>query len=160
MRSIYNNAYAAVKAIEVSQRKLKEAFYSTIPEVEELEMRLLELRGTEEQIAEARARQEKRNLLLQMEENKLQMQIARATGDKAALDEAVAKETSLRKQIQLLDTIHREEAAIREAERKEKAAEEKKRAEEEKKRADEEKKRAAEEKKRAADAEKKRIEDE
>lgn len=108
--------------------------------VEDLQMRLLQLNGSEEQIAEARAAREKMQLEREIKMLEIERSRAAFLGDSATVQQLDEELKLMGEQQKLLDKIHKEEAR----QRKE-AAKEKERQEKEAKRREREEKKKAEE---------------
>jgi hypothetical protein len=85
--------------------------------VADLEMRLMELTATEDEIARARAERDKNELKIQIEKNRLEAERARVLGNDDEAQRLESENALLQKQIDLLSQIHHEEKKQRDRER-------------------------------------------
>jgi tape measure domain-containing protein len=106
LNNAYRDAAREARRLSDAQDQLNAKMASAQDGARDLELRLLELTGTEEQIADARAKREREQIELMAEKASLARQVASATGDTAALAAANAEIASYTKQLRLLDAIH------------------------------------------------------
>jgi hypothetical protein len=103
-------AAAAVNAYNSSMATFEARNSSAAQGVGALELRLLELTGTEEQIANARAQRDKAQIQMEIEKTKLAMQRAQIEGDEDSAKKYQTEIELLNKQIGLLNRIQQAEA--------------------------------------------------
>lgn len=134
LREAAHNYIATMEGFDRQMQQIASAQSGAARGVEDLQMRLLQLNGSEEEIAQARAAREK--LQLEREIKMLEIQKSRAAyqGDSAAAEQIGEEIKLMREQQRLLAQIHKEEEkqrkeAAREKERQEKEAKRKEREE-------------------------------
>ena len=112
MRQEHLAMVRSLEALDAAQQRLQSNGASS---VDDLRLRLLELNGTEEQIAEARQRRE----IAEVERNKRLMEIqlkrARMLGNEEDVAAAEFELQMLNEQLKLLEQIHKEEDKQRDA---------------------------------------------
>ncbi|WP_018869505.1 phage tail length tape measure family protein [Thioalkalivibrio sp. ALgr3] len=94
--------------------------------VADLELRLLELNGTEEEVAQARLERDQQQINLEIERNKIEAQRARLRGEDELAKTYEQENQQLQRQISLLEEVHRaerEQARERKREREERERE-------------------------------------
>jgi len=104
---------ASLESLDAAQRRLQSGGANS---VEDLRLRLLELNGTEEQIAQARAARETADIKRQIQLNALALQKARILGDDTTVTQLQYEAQMLEQQLNLLRQIHSEEDKKRKAE--------------------------------------------
>ena len=102
----------SLESLDAAQKRLQSGGANS---VEDLRLRLLELNGTEEQIAEARQRREIAEVDRQKRLMQLQLQKARTLGNDEEAAALAYELTMLDQQLKLLEQIHREEDKQRKA---------------------------------------------
>lgn len=125
-----NAAHSYIDTMEGFDRQMQQiagAQSGAARGVEDLQMRLLQLNGSEEQIAEARAARERAQLEREIKMLEIERSRAAFLGDKATVEMLDEELRLMGEQQQLLAQIHKEEArqrqeAAREKERQEKEA--------------------------------------
>ncbi|RMX18854.1 phage tail tape measure protein [Vandammella animalimorsus] len=110
----------AMQAIDAQQQALSRSNSSAAQGVDDLRLRLLELGGTEAEIARERHRRDELRIEREIQLAQLELQRAQLRGDEQAAQRLQQDIAHLREQIQLLDKIH----AIEERNRKARAREE------------------------------------
>lgn len=120
LRKLAEEYAASLERVDAQQQALDRANSGAAKGVDDLRMRLLELSGTEEQIAKARSEREKAEVQRQIKLAELEATRARIRGDSAAAQAAAQDIADLREQLKLLNKIH----AAEERNRKKKEREE------------------------------------
>lgn len=132
MRQEHLAMVRSLEALDAAQQRLQSNGASS---VDDLRLRLLELNGTEEQIAEARQRRE----IAEVERNKRLMEIqlkrARMLGNEEDVAAAEFELQMLNEQLKLLEQIHKEEDKQRDAKAREAKRQQEEREREERERA-------------------------
>ncbi|MCW8918971.1 MAG: phage tail tape measure protein [Gammaproteobacteria bacterium] len=116
------NTADAMMNLDRQMRRLDESQSDAARGTADLELRLLEINGTEEEIAAARLQRDKNEIQLQIEKNKIDAQRAALAGNTDQAEALKKESAELQKQIKLLDQIATAEArqnAEREKERAE-----------------------------------------
>ncbi|MFU8763878.1 MAG: hypothetical protein ACNA7T_05115, partial [Haliea sp.] len=116
---------AAIANLNDRLRANEQANNNAARGVAALEMRLLELTASEEEVARARAERDKTELQMQIEKNRIEAERARITGNEDEARRLGEENALLQRQIGLLDQIQRAEAK----QRQERASEKPSRAE-------------------------------
>lgn len=118
----------AMERIDASIARVNRSITGTAAGIDALQQRLLELNGTDEQIAEDKQRREREEIQRQIELMKLEMERAQVRRDPAAYAQAQEDLKNLQRQLELLRQIHSEE----DKQRRKKAREDKEREREDK----------------------------
>lgn len=120
-----NKMIETLEGIDAAQRKLQQSAQGSDAALADLRMRLLEIDGTEEEIAAAKAERERNQIELELQRLQLEMERARVWKDNAKLAELDKEIAKQKEMLALLGQIEEKERAQRKKEAdKQKAQEE------------------------------------
>lgn len=106
LRKLADEYAAALESVDARQQDLQRANSGAASGVEELRLRLLELNGSEEDIARARAERERKEIEYQLKLAQLEVERAAVRGDTAEAERQRQEIALLEEQLKLLDQIH------------------------------------------------------
>ena len=114
-----------LEALDAQQQQVQVSSQGAAQGVADLQLRLLELDGSEEQVAAARAERARQELRDKLALQQIEMERARLLKDDAAVQRYADEAALLGEQIKLLDQVHQREKALREEKARTQAAERK-----------------------------------
>jgi len=116
-----NKMIETLEGIDAAQRKLQQSAQGNDAALADLRMRLLEIDGTEEEIAAAKAERERNQIELELQRLQLEMERARVWKDNAKLAELDKEIAKQKEMLALLGQIHEKERDKRKKEEDERA---------------------------------------
>ena len=122
-----NKMIETLEGIDAAQQKLQQSAQGSDAALEDLRMRLLEIDGTEEEIAAAKAERERNQITLELQRLQLEMERARVWKDNAKLAELDKEIAKQKEMLALLGQIEEKERAQRKKESDKQQAQEKER---------------------------------
>lgn len=122
-----NKMIETLEGIDAAQQKLQQSAQGSDAALEDLRMRLLEIDGTEEEIAAAKAERERNQITLELQRLQLEMERARIWKDNAKLAELDKEIAKQKEMLALLGQIEEKERAQRKREADKQQAQEKER---------------------------------
>ncbi len=125
MRQLTDEYAAAMQRLDAQAAQLQERQSGAAAGVDSMRLRLLELKGTEEEIAQARAAQETAQLQREIALAEIELQRASLRGDNGEYAARQKEIAALKEQLDLLAQIHKEEKRQRDEAAKEAARQEK-----------------------------------
>lgn len=108
-----NKMIETLEGIDAAQRKLQQSAQGSDAALADLRMRLLEIDGTEEEIAAAKAERERNQIELELQRLQLEMERARVWKDNAKLAELDKEIAKQKEMLALLGQIEEKERAQR-----------------------------------------------
>lgn len=109
MQQAARHYIAAMESMEAAAEKLKRAQSGTANEIADLELRLIELNGTEEEIAAARAQRDRKEVQIKLELARIELERAQLQKDPEAIELQKQEIANLQRVLQLTEQIAREE---------------------------------------------------
>lgn len=116
LKDVERGALQAAKGVASLDRELATLGSSGLSGVKDMQLRLLELSGTEEQVARARARREREQLAIELKRAKLEAAKQKALGNDSEASALRTEARYLKEQIALLGQIQAKETVNRVAE--------------------------------------------
>lgn len=122
-----NKMIETLEGIDAAQQKLQQSAQGSDAALADMRMRLLEIDGTEEEIAAAKAERERNQITLELQRLQLEMERARVWKDNAKLAELDKEIAKQKEMLALLGQIEEKERAQRKRESDKQQAQEKER---------------------------------
>ena len=122
-----NKMIETLEGIDAAQQKLQQSAQGSDAALADMRMRLLEIDGTEEEIAAAKAERERNQITLELQRLQLEMERARVWKDNAKLAELDKEIAKQKEMLALLGQIEEKERAQRKKESDKQQAQEKER---------------------------------